>query len=126
MLTTFCMEEIIREFLQDAGRVPAFSLFLVMLAGAFLEYVFPPFPGDFCVAGGALLMVEGQSFWTVFLGVNLGSFLGGVVTGATSSAVSGMPTYAGGGGSTRTLEKKRGISRHSEYLFLGTGGMVEE
>jgi len=70
------MDDFLHEIVDGASEIPPSVLFFFMFGGSFFEYVFPPVPGDVWVAGGAILIARGQSFWTVFLGVNLGSLLG--------------------------------------------------
>ena len=52
-----------------------------MAVGAFLECVFPPFPGDLWAAGGAMIAAQGgtSGLVAVFLGVNAGSVLGSLL-----------------------------------------------
>lgn len=75
----FEFRETLNLLLDNAKDIPGFTFFGVMFAGGFLEYVFPPIPGDLWTAGGAILIARGQKFLTVFLGVNLGSLMGFLV-----------------------------------------------
>lgn len=74
------MEEWIRslqEILESAGRSPGLAEYSLLAAAAFLEYVFPPFPGDMVVLFGAFCV--GRYSWSpalVLLAVTAGS-LGG-------------------------------------------------
>lgn len=50
---------------------------LVLFAGSFLEYVFPPFPGDLVVVLGAWYAVQGELPWPLaFVAVTAGAVLG--------------------------------------------------
>ena len=119
------MEELIRDILERAERIPDAALFGAMLLGAFLEYVFPPVPGDLWTAGGAILVARGQSFWMVFLGVNTGSVLGFLLDYAFGAWLAnprrrfrhwGPSWERMGRGIDRVAE---GFSRHPAfYLFL--------
>ncbi len=75
-IAVFEVQRAIEQVLERADDMPGFVLFAVMFAGSFLEYVFPPVPGDLCTVAGAILIARGQKFLTVFLGVNLGSAVG--------------------------------------------------
>jgi membrane protein DedA with SNARE-associated domain len=75
----FDFRETLDHLLRNAETIPDFAFFSVMFAGSFLEYVFPPVPGDLWTAGGAILISRGQKFLTVFLGVSLGSLAGFLV-----------------------------------------------
>ncbi len=70
------MEEMIRQVIAESEKISDWLLFVAMVLGSAIEYVFPPVPGDLWTAGGAILIAHGKSFWAVFLGVNLGSLLG--------------------------------------------------
>jgi membrane protein DedA with SNARE-associated domain len=70
------MASTLEAFLHWLEQVPPWVLFGAMFLGGFLEYIFPPVPGDVWTAGGAVLIARGQSFWIVFLGVNLGALAG--------------------------------------------------
>lgn len=60
--------------------LPVFAVLLVLGAAAFVEYVFPPFPGDTVVVVGAVWAVRAdQGFAGVLLAVTLGALLGTVV-----------------------------------------------
>jgi membrane protein DedA with SNARE-associated domain len=49
----------------------------ILLAASFIEYVFPPFPGDAVVVLGAWYAVEGKVSWPIaFLAVTIGAVLG--------------------------------------------------
>lgn len=63
----------------DALRsVPRWAAYLFLFGGAFLEYVFPPFPGDTVVlAAAALMAVFGWPFVPVFVVITAGSVVGG-------------------------------------------------
>ena len=53
---------------------------LILGAGAGLEYVFPPFPGDsVTIAGAMLIPTAGWPFWAVFVAVMSGSMVGGAI-----------------------------------------------
>jgi membrane protein DedA with SNARE-associated domain len=50
---------------------------LVLFVGSFVEYVFPPFPGDLVVVLGAWYAVQGQISWlAAFAAVTAGAVLG--------------------------------------------------
>jgi membrane protein DedA with SNARE-associated domain len=60
--------------------LPVLAVLLVLGAAAFVEYVFPPFPGDTVVVVGAVWAVRAeQGFAGVLLAVTLGALLGTVV-----------------------------------------------
>jgi membrane protein DedA with SNARE-associated domain len=53
---------------------------LVLLLASFIEYVFPPFPGDLLVVLGAWYAVQGIVSWPVaFMDATLGAVLGALV-----------------------------------------------
>ncbi len=59
------------------STVPAAPLFVVLLLGSFVEYVFPPFPGDTVVVAGAVLAASGSlGLGWVLLAVTLGAIAG--------------------------------------------------
>ena len=54
--------------------------YLALLLAAFIEYVFPPFPGDTVVLLGGVFAVRGERSWVlVLLVVTLGSICGAAV-----------------------------------------------
>lgn len=60
----------------------------LLALAAFVEYVFPPFPGDSVTIVGAALAARGPlSLWTVYLAVNLGSCAGVVADWALGAYV---------------------------------------
>jgi len=70
------MAEILAELLSRTGPAAPLLLFLA----AFIEYVFPPFPGDLLVVLGAWYATHGALSWPVtFAAVTLGAVLGAAV-----------------------------------------------
>lgn len=64
----------LRELVGDQNSLVGLS---VLAASAAIEYVFPPFPGDFVTVLGAVLVTGyGWSFFAVLAAVMLGSVLG--------------------------------------------------
>jgi len=60
--------------------LPVLAVLLILGAAAFVEYVFPPFPGDTVVVAGAVWAVRAdQGFAGVLVAVTLGALLGTVV-----------------------------------------------
>ncbi len=56
---------------------PPFVVYLLLFAGAFLEYIVPPVPGDmFVMAGAVLVAAFGWHFLPVLAVVTLGAVLG--------------------------------------------------
>lgn len=72
------------EWLQTLAALPPATAWGMLASGAFLEYVFPPFPGDTVVVAGAAL--TGALGWhpaPAFMAVTAGAVLGSAVaTGA--------------------------------------------
>jgi membrane protein DedA with SNARE-associated domain len=66
------------EWLRQFAETPNHPLGLLLLSlSAFVEYVFPPFPGDTVTLFGAILVGKwGWSFPLVFLAVTMGSAVG--------------------------------------------------
>lgn len=62
----------------DAVRAwPTFVTYGALWFGAFVEYVFPPFPGDTVVVAGAVLVTAfGWSLWPVLALVTAGAVMG--------------------------------------------------
>ncbi|PIE19897.1 MAG: hypothetical protein CSA66_01990 [Proteobacteria bacterium] len=62
----------------DAVRAwPAWVTYAALFFGAFIEYVFPPFPGDTLVVAGAVLVTAfGWDLWPVLALVTAGAALG--------------------------------------------------
>jgi membrane-associated protein len=61
---------------------------VVLLVASFVEYVFPPFPGDTIVVLGAWYAVHGALSWpTAFLAVTAGAVAGAAVDWAIGSAL---------------------------------------
>lgn len=52
------MQELLQELLQIVGRIPVWSVYLLVGAGAAFENVFPPVPSDTFVLLGAILAEE--------------------------------------------------------------------
>ena len=53
---------------------------LLLFFSAFMEYVFPPYPGDMATLFGAFMALSGKwSFWMVLFMVTSGSVLGALV-----------------------------------------------
>jgi membrane-associated protein len=69
--------EALPELLSDAvSKTGAFAP-LILFAATFIEYVFPPFPGDLVVVLGAWYAVQGELSWPgTFLSVTAGAVLG--------------------------------------------------
>jgi len=62
------------------GTLPLWLLLLALFGGALIEYVFPPFPGDFVVVVGAVAAGVGERpLVPVFVAVTLGAVLGTAV-----------------------------------------------
>ncbi len=62
------MQELIQELLQIVGRIPPWSIYLLVGAGAAIENVFPPVPSDTFVLAGGILAEHGVlRFDVVFL-----------------------------------------------------------
>ena len=71
------MEFSLREVIEAVELWPPAAVYALLLGGAFLEYVFPPVPGDAVVLAGAVLVgASGWNPWFVFGAVTLGSALG--------------------------------------------------
>ncbi len=72
------------EWLETLSQMPPAAAWTTLFGGAFLEYVFPPFPGDTVVVAGAAL--TGALGWPAapsFLAVTLGALAGSAAaTGA--------------------------------------------
>jgi membrane-associated protein len=70
------LAELLAELLHRTGPAAPLLLFLA----AFIEYVFPPFPGDLLVVLGAWYATHGELSWPVtFVAVTLGAVLGAAV-----------------------------------------------
>ena len=69
------MEQLLDRIFLWANQSPGWIYFFVF-AGALLEYLFPPFPGDLSTVLGAILSPQDHRFWKLFLAVNLGSSIG--------------------------------------------------
>ena len=79
------------------AQMPPELAYAVLFCGAFVEYVFPPFPGDtVVVAGVALVVALAWPLPPVFVAVTLGATAGGLVDfnfgrwAARSGAVASM------------------------------------
>ena len=71
------MEFSLRELIDVVEAWPPAAVVGLLFGGAFLEYIFPPVPGDAVVLAGAVLVgAAGWSAWLVFGVVTLGSALG--------------------------------------------------
>lgn len=65
-------EVLSRTIAQTGGYAPA-----ILLLATFVEYVFPPFPGDLVVVLGAWYVVKGEISWiTAFASVTVGAIAG--------------------------------------------------
>ncbi len=70
------LAELLAELLHRTGPAAPLLLFLA----AFIEYVFPPFPGDLLVVLGAWYATHGELSWPVtFAAVTVGAVLGAAV-----------------------------------------------
>ena len=64
-------------FVEAFKALPDAAVLLVLGLSAFLEYIFPPFPGDTAVAGGAVLVAAfGWPVTPVLLATTAGALLG--------------------------------------------------
>lgn len=64
---------LINDFLQKLFAYGPVWIYLALVAAAFIENVFPPFPGDFfTIAGGALAAAGWLNIFLVFVAVYLG------------------------------------------------------
>ena len=71
------MDFSLRALVDTLSVWPVVGVYALLFAGAFLEYVFPPVPGDAVVLAGAILVgALGWNPWIVFILVTLGSALG--------------------------------------------------
>ena len=67
----------LRAILEAVQEWPPWITYAALLFGAFVEYVFPPFPGDTVVVAGAVLVTAfGWSLWPVLALVTAGAVLG--------------------------------------------------
>ena len=65
------------EALAWIGDLPLWVACIVLFAGAFVEYVFPPAPGDMIVLGGAALVgAFAWPLWPIFAAVTAGALAG--------------------------------------------------
>lgn len=63
--------------LEALRQLPPWVVYAILVGGALLEYVFPPFPGDtVVVVGAALVAAFGWSVGWVFVAVTAGAVLG--------------------------------------------------
>jgi membrane protein DedA with SNARE-associated domain len=57
-----------------------FIIYGLLLLGAFVENVFPPFPGDTTILAGAFIAGQGNiEYWGVLLSVVIGGVAGGMI-----------------------------------------------
>lgn len=63
------MQELLQELLQIVGRIPLWSIYLIVGLGAAVENVFPPVPSDTFVLLGAILAEEQLLRFDVVFGV---------------------------------------------------------
>lgn len=78
------LDEAVR-FLLESHAALAFGL---LFGAAFLEYIFPPFPGDTVTLAGAVLVTAyGHPFLAVFVPVIAGGLAGGAVDFAIGRAI---------------------------------------
>jgi len=57
-----------------------FIIYAILLAGAFIENVFPPFPGDTTILAGAFIAGEGNvGYLGVLISVTIGGVVGGMI-----------------------------------------------
>lgn len=79
---------ILEAVLRAIEALPTELGFVALFAGTFLEYVFPPFPGDtVVVAGAALVAAFDWPLWPVFAAVTAGSVGGSTAAWAAGRAV---------------------------------------
>jgi len=70
----------LHQALDALASMPPALAYAALFGGAFVEYVFPPFPGDtVVVAGVALVVAFGWPLGPVFAAVTLGAAVGGAV-----------------------------------------------
>lgn len=70
----------LQEILDYLSQLPPRWAYGILFAGALLEYIVPPFPGDTVVlAGSALVSAFGWSLWMVYGALTAGSVVGTVV-----------------------------------------------
>ena len=74
------MDFSLRALVETIEVWPVMGVYALLFAGACLEYVFPPIPGDAVVLAGAVLVgALGWNPWGVFLLVTLGSAVGAAI-----------------------------------------------
>ncbi|TNF29478.1 MAG: DedA family protein [Deltaproteobacteria bacterium] len=67
----------LREILEQIREWPPWITYAALFFGAYVEYVFPPFPGDTVVVAGAVLVTAfGWNLWPVLALVTAGAVLG--------------------------------------------------
>ena len=70
----------LQEILEAIRAVPPWITYTVLFLGAFIEYVFPPVPGDTVVVAGAVLVTAfGWNLWPVLALVTAGAVVGSLV-----------------------------------------------
>jgi membrane protein DedA with SNARE-associated domain len=107
----------ILEFIRSQNE---FIIYGILLVSAFIENVFPPFPGDTVTLAGAYLAGEGN---IAYIGVLFSVVIGGIagaMTLYTIGKISGRPYFETGKG--RYLVK--GNLRRAERLFEKYGGAI--
>jgi membrane-associated protein len=96
---------------------------LVLFFGSFVEYVFPPFPGDTLVILGAWYSVHGALSWPMsFLSVTAGAIAGafldyqvGVALGRSLDRSAGR---RGGLGADRLHRVEQGYRKHGAWFLV--------
>lgn len=101
---------------------PPIAVYALLFGGAFIEYVFPPFPGDTVVVAGAVLVgAHGWGLGPVFVAVLAGTLVGVAVDLAIGRRV---PVERLSGRSREVVDQLVGAFRRHGAVLLAANRFV--
>ncbi|RLB38511.1 MAG: DedA family protein [Deltaproteobacteria bacterium] len=113
------------EFLHTLEHGPQYWAYVLVVAAAAIEYVFPPIPGDTVALFAVALAVRAQLHWAlVYLALTLGALLGGLAAWGLglwlANHEESWPSFLRTPGATRAFDAvRRGYEQHGAmYLTV--------
>jgi len=112
------------EFLHTLEHGPQYWAYVLVVAAAAIEYVFPPIPGDTVALFAVALAVRAQLHWVlVYLAMTFGALLGGLAAWGfgvwLANHEDSWPSFLKTPGATRALDAvRRGYAQHGAMYLV--------
>jgi len=112
------------EFLHTLEHGPQYWAYVLVVAAAAIEYVFPPIPGDTVALFAVALAVRAQLHWVfVYLAMTFGALLGALAAWGfgvwLANHEDSWPSFLKTPGATRALDAvRRGYAQHGAMYLV--------